>query len=348
MTLTELSYYSRKAAPFVGLFFLFIIILFYIIKFFFIYLGSQQPKSIYSNPIFGSIKKPYLKEASPSSNLQLTLDTVEGRPVTATQAANVYFIPPITARFGYREKIYLMAKTLDFNTEFIKHKLNDKIAIFKDLKQNLEIDIANFNFSYKYDFVNDPDLFLNTVSPTKSDSLERATSLLKSVGRYPNELSQGKTNIILYFYNPADKTYKIVEKEIDANMVEVNFYRPDQEQYPIISPSYFNSQNHVLLVFNKAGFKVVKAQVRFFEKSETQIGTYIIKSGDSAWEELKNGKGFIVSNPEGLSKVAIKKMFLGYLDPDIYQQYLQPIYIFLGGKNFVGYVPAVTDSYSIE
>ena len=41
-------------------------------------------------------------------------------------------------------------------------------------------------------------------------------------------------------------------------------------------------------------------------------------------------------------------MFLGYYDPDVYQEYLQPMYVFLGDNNFVAYLPAITDDYFNE
>ncbi len=49
--------------------------------------------------------------------------------------------------------------------------------------------------------------------------------------------------------------------------------------------------------------------------------------------------------PKNKTSIKIKKMFFAYFDPDIYQSYLQPVYVFLGENNFVGYVPAVSADY---
>jgi len=43
--------------------------------------------------------------------------------------------------------------------------------------------------------------------------------------------------------------------------------------------------------------------------------------------------------------IILKKMFMGYYDPGIYQQYMQPIYVFLGDDDFVVYVSAIEDSW---
>lgn len=348
MTLTELSYYSRKFAPFGLLFILILLIFYYLIKVLLLTITPPKIKSIYTNPIFGKIKRPLVKDTVSSSDLKLSIDTIEGKPVTATESAKVYFLPSATARFGYREKIYLTAKTLGFDTELIKHKLEGKEATFNDGRQSLRIDITNFNFTYEYRFEDDPQIFNNTVMPQKKESEDKAVNFLNAIGRYPEELAKGKTNTIFISYNPGAKQMRLLETNAEANMVEVDFYRPDLDNYPIVSPKYFNSQNYVMMVFNQTDFKIIKAQIKFYDKSDAQIGIYPIKTGDAAWEALNSGNGLVIQKQPESKDIVIKKMFLGYLDPDIYQEYLQPVYVFLGENNFVAYVPAITDDYFAE
>lgn len=348
MTLTEVSFYSRKFAPFALLFFLILLIFYYLVRVLLLTITPQQQVTIFTDPIFGKIKRPFIPNAKPSSNFNFSIDTIEGKPITATESAKVVFLPSATARFGYRERIYLIAKTLGFDTEVVKHKLDGKEAVFQDAVQTLKIDITNLNFTYEYNFENDPQIFENTIYPQKKDSEDRAMDFLRTVGRYPEELAQGKTNTIFISYSPEAKQMKLLKTNTLANMVEIDFYRPDQEQYPIVSPKYFNSQNYVMMVAYQSDFKIIKAQIKFFEKSDSQIGFYPVKSGDVAWQALKTGKGFIIQNEGGGQDIVVKKMFLGYYDPDVYQEYLQPVYIFLGNNNFVAYVPAITDEFFVE
>jgi hypothetical protein len=102
------------------------------------------------------------------------------------------------------------------------------------------------------------------------------------------------------------------------------------------------------MAFYNGGAKVLRAQIKFFEKSEEQIGVYPLKTGDAVWTELKEGKGMVVSDIKNQKDITIKKMFLGYLDPSVYQDYLQPVYVFLGANNFVAYVPAVSNDFLTE
>jgi len=349
MTLTEISYYSRKMLPFLVLIVLIFFIFFYAIRLFFLYLQLNRPKSLSINPIFNKISQPKIAGASSSAGINFTLDTIEGEPITATETAKIYFLPESVSRFGIREKAYLVAKAFGFDTTVVKHNLvNDNSYVFNDGKQNLSIDITNFNFKYIYQFAGDKNLFDNTRIPTKGEIEEKATSFLKQINRYPEELAQGKSNVIYLRYDSLYKRLSVAARAQDANVVEIDFYRPDIDGFSTVSPTYFNSQNSMIMVFHADDFKILKAQVQFFEKSDEQVGIYPVKTGVQAWADLKDGQGIVVSAANGLKNIVIKKMFYGYFDPDSYQEYLQPVYVFLGDGNFVGYVPAVSANYLTE
>jgi len=287
------------------------------------------------------VSQPELRQSSSSGGLKFTLDTIEGTPVTSTDSAKVYFLPQFNPRFGYSEKLYLIAKSFGFDTETIKYKLNDRIATFNDAEKTLTVDISNFNF--KFDRVVNNELYSSPdiTIPTKSAIQTKATDFLRQIGRLPDELSKGAVNVVYLRYNPINQNFANVEKSNQAQLVEVDFYRQNVDDYQIVTPKFFNSQNYVIMLFQGDEFQVLKSQVAFFEKSEEQIGTYFLKTGNEAWQELNEGKGFVVAGTQGQENIAIKSMKLGYFDPDIYQNYLQPVYVFLGEGDFVGYVPAV-------
>ncbi len=272
MTLTELSYYIRKYLPYFILGTLIIFILYYSILLVIITNKPAEKKALFLDPIFGSIKKPLINDPKVSSGYTFTIDTIEGVPITATSSAKVYFLPTFPTRFGYREKLFLIAKTLGFDTEVTKYTLDGKEAIFKDDIQELKIDISNFNFTYQYEFENNASLFGSTFEPDKTQSTNRAVDLLRAIDRYPEELAQGKTNVIYISYDPQLNKISLTQDRQSANMVEVDLYRRDIDGYPSVSPSYFNSQNYVMMVPYANSYKIVKAQIQFFEKSQSQVG----------------------------------------------------------------------------
>ena len=178
---------------------------------------------------------------------------------------------------------------------------------------------------------------------TKAIIENKAIDFLKKIGRYPEELGKGTVNVIYLKHNPGNENFINVEKSSLAQLVEVDFQRPDIDGYSVVTPKFFTSQNYVIMLFQGTDYQIIKSQISFFEKSEEQVGTYLIKTGDEAWSELNSGLGFVVAGTQGQQNIVIKDMKLRYFDPDIYQSYLQPVYVFLGEGNFAAYVPAVKE-----
>lgn len=306
-----------------------------------IYLDSNKTVTIYTNPIFGKVSPPEIPNSSSSAGFKFTLDTIEGQPVTATDTAHVYFLPQNNPRFGYSEKIYLIAKSFGFDTEIVKHQLEGKIATFKDADKTLTIDISNFNF--KFDRKVNNELFTSSTLtiPVRTVIENKAIDFLKKIGRYPDELAKGTTNLIYLKYNPINQNFVNVEKSSQAQLVEIDFGRPDIDTFKVVTPKFFTSPNYVIMLFQGDEFQIIKSQIAFYEKSEEQVGTYFVKTGEEAWSELNSGMGMVVAGTQGQKNILIKDMKLRYFDPDTYQNYLQPVYVFLGDGDFVAYVQAI-------
>ncbi len=348
MTLTEVSYYARKYLPHAILAAIIGLIVYYSIQIFTLLYKSEK-KEVFTDTTFGLISKPFIKDASSSAGIKFSLDTIEGTPVTATAAARVFFLPPAPAKFGYRESAFLMAQNLGFDVQSAKYRLVNKQAIFEDEKQKLTVDIGNFNFNYRYDFEKEPELFDSFTIPTSETAESSTLGFLQNVGRYPQELVAAEIQPIYFFYDPDEKNLKQVSRNTDANLVEIDFFRPKVDGYPIVTSKFPNSQNYVLGYYNAdEEFKVLKAQIAFFEKSEEQVGIYPLKTGKQAYEALQKGGGLVLSNAPKNYAVVVKKMFLAYFDPDVYQDYLQPVYVFIGEANFVAFVPAVSDEFLVK
>lgn len=347
MSLTEVSYYLRKLLPFFILLILFFLIVFYSFKLYFLYLENNKPKSQIIPTVFGKINSPQIKNSTSSANFSFTLDNIEGRPVTTTDSAKVYFIPKPSTRFGYREKIYLMAKTLGFDTEKITHRLVDNFAFFEDSDKKLKIDISNFNFTFES--IPEPNYLASSSAniPSEKKIEEEAIDFLKKINRYPEELIKGNRRIIYIKYNPGLGAYTNIDNIKEANLAEVDFYRQYPDDVPVVSPNFFNSQNYVILMFNENDYQVVKAQIAFFEKSD-QYDIYPVKSAELAWDELLKGKARVVAATQGKRDIVIKQISIAYYDSDEYQSFLQPVYVFLGEDNFAAYLPAVVSSWLIE
>ncbi|MDP4011716.1 MAG: hypothetical protein Q8P72_05845 [Candidatus Roizmanbacteria bacterium] len=355
MTLTEVNYYTKRFAPVIVIVLLVLLILFFGVKLLFTYLSSKTVTTTTSAPVkyettFDKIKPPIILNAKKPEAFKFELDTLDGTPNVeeATSAAEVYFIPQKTASFGFLSKIYLMAKAAGFNTDTTQHRLDDKKAIFDDGKRKLEIDIRSFNYTYSYTITRDDNI--NPASPLTAESPQysEASTFLSQMDRYPTELAQGENNIVYMRLNPETSEIVPLQSPENANIVEVDFFLPDVNGVPVVSSTYYNSQHYVMYLLGGTEKKVIKAQVMFFDRSTDQVGSYPLRTAQEAWEDLKKGKGYIVSSQSPEIGIKIQKVFLAYYDPEVYQEYLQPVYVFLGNNEFVAYVTAVSDEFLIQ
>ncbi|OGK16666.1 hypothetical protein A2690_00085 [Candidatus Roizmanbacteria bacterium RIFCSPHIGHO2_01_FULL_39_12b] len=339
MSLTTLSYYVRKALPFVII--VFVILGIFYFSFVLVILNNRQ-HSIVLNTVFGKIKRPTVQNKLPfPQNPQFTLDNIEGKPITATAAGQVFFVPPPKTKFGYLETIYLMAKSVEFDTAVDNHNLNNKVATFSNNSQTLSVDIANFNFEYETDYNINTSFFENPKVPDQNTVEQDAKEFLDKIGRYPDDLRQGTVNVIYLAHTTGSKDFTVVRNSREADVVEIDFFRPEVDDYPIVSPRYFNSQNFVVLTYPDGKPKIIKAQIHHFEKDTATVGAYPLITGDEAWAQFSIGKGQIIANQNPTSVIRITDMYLGYLDIEKYQPYIQPIYVFLGENNFVGWIEAI-------
>jgi len=352
MTLTEVNYYIRRFFPVIIILVLVITILFFAGQLLFTYLASQQsaaPVVIEPPKIdesFGKIKPPIIPQSKTSEKYTYILDTLDGTANVeeASASAKVYFLPKERPTFGYVPKINLMAKEVGFNTDGLNYKTADGIATFDDGKRKLAVDIGNYNFTFDFVLTKE-DIKLNPESPPPLENIQsQASDLLQRMNRYPSELSQGKTNTIYLHFNSDNQQITTLETADGANMAEVDFYRPDIEGFPVVTSTYYNSPHYVLFGFNENSNLLIRAQVKYFERSEEKIGLYPLKSSEQAFADLKSGKGYVVSAGQENGEIKIKKVFMAYYDPDVYQEYFQPVYVFLGDNRFVAYVSAVDDS----
>ena len=74
---------------------------------------------------------------------------------------------------------------------------------------------------------------------------------------------------------------------------------------------------------------------------------YPLKSIQAAWEEFQKNQGFIANlGQNDKNEIIIRKVSLSYYDADKPQHFLQPIYVFEGDRNFIGFLPAIDPKWT--
>lgn len=345
MTLSEFSYYVRKFGPVAVIGFILFIVFYMIIQLIIGSISNRPVQQIYQPP-FGQLPPvTFTHSIEYPPAFTMTIDNIEGRPITATSSANIYFTPTPRTRFGYQQTIGFMARAVGIDPESNQFTINGTSANYNDGIRNLNIDIQTFNFDFDLDITKVPTVFNETYIPDQNTIVEEAKSFLRQMNKFSPRIAQGSQNIIYLQYDSTTNDFIVAEDPLQANVVEVDFFQPDLGPFPLVSPTFYNSHNYVTMIFRQEGPLIIKAQVHTVEPDFATGGVYPIKTGDQAWSELQNRLGTIVSPSKGTTNIIVRDMFLAYYDSDTYQPYLMPVYVFLGDDGFAAYVSAVAPEY---
>lgn len=159
----------------------------------------------------------------------------------------------------------------------------------------------------------------------------------------PSSIDSGKTKTTLLAINVKGLTP--ASSLSTAQIIRVDYFPKAIDTLPVYTASPDKSLIYSLVASGETDYpQVVEAQ--YYHKSITkEKATYPIKSATVAYEELKQGKGFVAANPTGATDITITNVSVGYYVDGSNQTYLWPIIVFQGDKGFYAYVSAVTDEW---
>jgi hypothetical protein len=121
------------------------------------------------------------------------------------------------------------------------------------------------------------------------------------------------------------------------------FRSPHKDLYPFVTSSPKQGLVRVIFSGNPRSGRVIQVKYNYFPIDYTAVETYPLKTTAQAWQELQDGKGYVADVDISVSEVVVRKVELAYFDSFDPQSYAQPVYMFTGDNNFVGYVQAVRD-----
>jgi len=345
MTLTEAAYLARRIIRLT----LFSLILLIVGRFVFL-TGIKLYNRFFPKPpppptvSFGKLPKINFPERSNLPNLEISLQTPDGNLPTFATTSKVYLIPRPRSSLFREDDARSKARQLGFTGE--EEKVSDILYRFKNPGTGavLEINIVLGTFSIDYNLDSDPNLG-KFRAPTQDQADDIARSFLAGAGLLAKDLSPSKTTFDLFKKTSGGISPAVSLSE--ANFVRVNFFRDDYDNLPVKSVN--SSRANVWFLVSgspQQEKKIIAGEYHYFEIDEQKYATYPIKTTQLAFEELKNGKGFIAElgdNKDG--KITIRRVLFGYYDPENYLGFLEPIFIFEGDRDFTAYVPAVTADF---
>jgi hypothetical protein len=285
---------------------------------------------------------PFPKRDVPS-DLTFSLETPTGELPTLPLTVKVYYMPRLSSQLLSLEEAKTKASNLGFDPNGVE--VTQTIYSFKkeDVPSELKISIVTGVFSVSYNLSQDPTpLQRRPLAPEISAS--KARSFLSAADLLAKDLT-GPT---------IPQPVKLQDQKIigatslsEANFVKVNFFRKSYDDLPSVTPDVNEGNVWIIVSGDQERDKqIIACEYHYFPIDETKFATYPIKTAQAAFEDLKAQKGFIASIGGTNNKnIVIRKVYLGYYDAGVPTDFFQPLVVFEGDNNFVGYVPAVTSNY---
>ncbi len=350
-TLTETAYYTRRTIKWgiIGL------IAFFILRMFFgiivsIWLQIFPPPPPPPTVAFGklpSLKFPSQDEIiSSSTKITYSLETIEGVPKISSSSATVFFIAKPSANLLSLDRANRFAAKMGFTVPPVSETASDYLwqdptSSFRSLRMNIVTD----NFKVNYDYPADLAVFSEKNLPTKDRAILESVNFMKNLDLYPPALSNGRTAIT--YWQLSGNNLVQTTSMYNADAIRVDFQREKVLNFrlfpsrPPKEPVYF-----LFSGTTNTSSRILEFSYKFWHIDAEQGATYPLKTAETAWQELKNGKGYIASIKQGVQAVTVRKIYLGYFYPDDYQDFLQPIFVFEGDPDFLAYVAAVSPEWT--
>lgn len=340
-TLTETAYYSRLIIKWGGIFLLFLMI------------GRMSwgmavrwwkllhPKPL-PVPTMGFNRLPDLNFTSPAATeVTYTLQLPTGTYPEFGDRAKVYAMGEVAPNLIALERAKETAKRMGFKNE--PKGLSDMLFQWTETQpptSTLEMMIFTGVFTYKRDWFTQVDFLSEKQFETEARTIELVKSFLQQAQLLQDDLKNGEAKVSYLKANAG--AYRETVSLSEADFVRVDLFRATIDKvYQIMTQNPDKGLVRGIVAGNK-NVKLVLLDYAYFPVDYTNSQTYWIKRPETAYAELTSGKGFVARLKPEVNQVTVRRVELGYFDSQAPQKYLQPIYIFRGDDNFIGYVPAVT------
>ncbi|MDO8573232.1 MAG: hypothetical protein Q7R77_00595 [Candidatus Daviesbacteria bacterium] len=274
---------------------------------------------------FGQLPPPdFPKGNVSSSNFSYSLDTTTGGlPKIGVDAGfekiiKVYFVNQTFATLLSPDKSQALAEK--FNIVLLPEILSETKYKFNDRNKSLLVDLDTGNFSYSNGATISGQQTLDDDSKLVSDFKQ----ILSSLGISKEDIEKSRNKVI----RSENKT------------AQISLWPAPFDNKSIFSPDFEKSLINATVVGSADELdNYLSLNFTYYQIDTSTFATYLLKTPQVAFDDLKLGKGIITVEPKN-PRVSISSVSLGYYLPENYSPYLQPIYIF-EGQNFVAYVRAI-------
>lgn len=290
---------------------------------------------------FGQLPPPDFPTGNVStSNFSYSLDTTTGGlPRIGVdpgfeKLVKVYFVTQTVATLLAPDRSQALAQKFEIKSP--PEILTETKYRFSDGEKSLLVNLDNGNFSYTK---------IATISakltPQSDDQrIAGFKNILSNLGVMKNDLSDGRAKVILLKLSGENLATTELQSEADA--VQISLWPASIDKKPIYTANFNKALiNGVALKDAGQLINYISLDFIYYPIDTSTSATYPMKTAEQAFEDLKNGRGVVVLEPDK-PQVSITSVNLGYFLSENYTPYLQPIFVF-EGPSFAAYVSAITE-----
>jgi hypothetical protein len=280
-----------------------------------------------------------------SPKLTYKLETISGTvPELATQA-DVFLMPSTRPNLLAMDRSIKEANNLGFKGQAEKvSSILYKWKLTSPLPSTLSMYIYDGRFSIETDWTVNPNFLVEKNLPSQTQAIKEAQDMIRKVEGTVKVTDLNPEETQVRYLKGLGGRFQSTTSLSDADFVQVDLYRtPHKDLYPFVTS--IPDQGLVRIIFsgNPRSGRIIQVKYNYFPIDYAAIETYPLKTATLAWQELQEGKGFIAQIDKSVSEVVIRQVTLAYYDSFESQAYAQPVFVFTGDNNFVGYVQAVRD-----
>ena len=269
--------------------------------------------------------------------------TAEGTPIPE--------IPLGNASYEWDEQTGIARKII-FNTITFDFKLNSDYLTALNALEAQHLSNQKSAITTAKSFLETVELLPDDLDLEKTENPEKELTYLtapqlfsidKRVGTLIPATSLAKANVIRVEFYQKDMEYQLDTGKPGAAFLDMKL--------PILYPHPPHSTMSFWIASGETNAQVVAANyvhhsiVLPEEGSVEPLATYPIKTPAEAFEELKEGQGYIASYGKTDTSILINNVYLAYYLGEEKQKYLMPIMVFEGDGGFFAYVSAVKSDW---
>ncbi len=286
------------------------------------------------------------EQTSQNKPAQYQLETPKGGLPDFGDRVKVLLMVQSTANLLADQKAREIAASYDFvfEPEVISGNIY-RWTKSQPLNTQLEMNIFTHHFELSTDYLSRPELIANNELPDDYNAVQHVKDFLKRTDLLPPDIATAAGEIV-YLKSLGGELGPAVSHS-DADFIQVDLNRvPIDGQYRMYGPEGYKGTIHAIVSgFFQGQNSIMALDYQYQPVDYDQVETYPIRDPRQAWKIMQSGEGYIASGQDQES-VTIRQVQLGYFESTQEQDYLQPIYVFSGDNEFLGYVSAIEPTYT--